>query len=195
MPGRGRPPGSRPGASPAGFTLVELLFAVGVVAIVFAAAVGQTLATLDASRSLAAARFLAGRMALARSQAAARGATVALRFEPRPEGVVFDVLVDGNQNGVRTADVQSQIDRRIEPPLLIAHQFPGVVVELSLDQEPPAGGLIMSFTPAGTATSGTVYVRGRDGTRHAVRVFGPTARTRVLRFDPRTGSFVDLLLP
>jgi hypothetical protein len=41
---------------------------------------------------------------------------------------------------------------------------------------------LFSFTPTGTATSGSVYVNGRDGSRFAVRVLGVTARARVLRY-------------
>ena len=45
---------------------------------------------------------------------------------------------------------------------------------------------LMSFTPLGTATPGTIYLRGRDGSQYAVRVLGATGRTRVLRDAPGT---------
>jgi hypothetical protein len=50
----------------------------------------------------------------------------------------------------------------------------------------------VSFTPDGTASSGTVYVRGRGGAQYAVRVLGATARTRVLRYDVERREFVDV---
>ena len=50
---------------------------------------------------------------------------------------------------------------------------------------------LLSFTPFGTATPGTIYVRGRDGTQLAVRVLGATARARVLRYVPRTREWVE----
>jgi hypothetical protein len=53
-------------------------------------------------------------------------------------------------------------------------------------------GNSISFTPLGTATSGSVYVLGRGGAQYAVRVFGETGRTRVLKFDPRLRSWRPL---
>jgi hypothetical protein len=44
---------------------------------------------------------------------------------------------------------------------------------------------LLTFTPAGTATSGTIYIRDREGTQWAVRVLGATGRTRVLRYEPQ----------
>jgi hypothetical protein len=49
----------------------------------------------------------------------------------------------------------------------------------------------MSFTPSGTATSGTIYIRGRDGSQFAVRVLGATGRTRVLRYLPARKEWTD----
>ena len=51
---------------------------------------------------------------------------------------------------------------------------------------------LMSFTPLGTASSGTLYLRGRDGSQYAVRVLGATGRTRVLRYEPVTRTWVEV---
>ena len=48
---------------------------------------------------------------------------------------------------------------------------------------------ILTLGPDGTATSGTLYVRGRRG-QYAVRILGITGRTRVLRFHPGTGQWI-----
>ena len=80
-------------------------------------------------------------------------------------------------------------------PALLSDLFPRV--EIGLAPQAPApeavqlgGTTILSFTPSGTATSGSVYVRGKDGTQWAVRVLGVTGRVRVLRFEPATGEWV-----
>jgi hypothetical protein len=39
----------------------------------------------------------------------------------------------------------------------------------------------MSFTPVGTSTPGSIYLRGADGTQLVVRVVGATGRARVLK--------------
>ena len=51
----------------------------------------------------------------------------------------------------------------------------------------------MSFTPIGTATSRTLYLRGRDGSQYSVRVLGATGRTRVLRYVPATHQWIEVL--
>jgi prepilin-type N-terminal cleavage/methylation domain-containing protein len=48
---------------------------------------------------------------------------------------------------------------------------------------------ILTLGSDGTATSGTLYVRGRRG-QYAVRILGITGRTRVLRFHPVTGQWI-----
>ncbi len=179
-----------------GFTLIELLFVLGVAAVLAAIAVPQVLVSLDRSRGFGAARYLGTRLALARTQAVTRGAAVALQFVEGPRGIGFSVYQDGNRNGVRTAEIGQGVDRQIEPPLTLVDQFPGVHIALGPGVEgsdPVQIGRsnLMSFSPAGTSTSGTIYVRGADGTQWAVRVLGATGRTRVLRLDAGTGEWVN----
>jgi Type II transport protein GspH len=148
------------------------------------------------ARGLAAARYLSARMALARANAVRRSAVIALRFEPTARGIAFSVVQDGNGNGVRTADIQASIDRVIEGPFLISDLFPGVVIGLVPQAPAPeavqlGGTSILSFTPSGTATSGSIYLRDKGGTQWAVRVLGATARTRVLRFQAATRQWVN----
>jgi type II secretory pathway pseudopilin PulG len=178
-----------------GFSLVELLFVSGFMLVMAAVAVPQSLVTLERSRAKAAARYLAARVALARAQAAKRSAYVALRFEGTGEAMSFAMFVDGNRNGVRARDIDARVDRPIDTRVRLRDMFPGVDIALSA----AAGGgeglrvgssRMLSFSPIGTATSGTIYVRGRDDTQLAVRIFGATARTRVLRYEPRTREWV-----
>ena len=170
-----------------GFSLVEVLFALGLFLVLSGMAVPQLLASVDRSRARAAARFLAARMALARSQAVARSQTVALRFARDAVGISLTAYVDGNGNGVRSRDIASGDDPELDPAVRLSDLFSGVVIsELSVGSSG-----IMSFTPAGTATSGTVYIRGRDGTQYAVRVLGVTGRARVLRYDAAARTFSE----
>jgi type II secretory pathway pseudopilin PulG len=160
-----------------------------------AVAIPQLLGSIDRSRALAAARYLSARMALARTQAVRRSATVALRFDEDQRGFTFGVFVDGNGNGVRTGDISTGIDTRLDPPTRLSDLFPGVTIALSEGsfEDPVRIGStsLMSFTPLGTATSGTIYLRGRDGSQFAVRVLGATGRTRVLRYATATREWTD----
>jgi Tfp pilus assembly protein FimT len=181
-----RRPGTR---SDRGTTLVELLFALGLFLVLSAMTVPQLLVGIDRARARAAARFVAARLALARSQAVARSATVALRFTAEQGVLSFVVYADGNGNGVRAAEIASGQDAVLDGPVSVSRVFPGVTVEsVSFG----ASGIV-SFTPAGTATPGSIYLRGRDGVEYAVRVFGATGRTRVLRYDVATRAFVETL--
>ena len=172
------------------------MFVGAIIAVVAGVAVPQTLATIDRSRGWIAVKYLGGRVAFARTMAVNRQASVGLRFVDDPRGVSFEVYQDGNRNGILTADIQRNVDRSIEPATRLFELFPGVqigVVPGAPSSDPVALGRtnILSFSPSGTATSGTIYVRGRDGTQWAVRVLGATGRTRVLRYDLRTGEWTD----
>jgi prepilin-type N-terminal cleavage/methylation domain-containing protein len=187
----------RPGTdrAAAGFSLPEVLLVISIVSLLLVATIPILLSSADRSRGLAAVRYLGARMSLARAQAVSRSANVALRFEQDARGIRFAVFADGNGNGVRTAEILAGIDPVLDAPVYLSDLFTGVAIALG----PAAGGSdplqigstnLLSFTPAGTATSGTVYVRSRDGTQWAVRVLGATARTRVLRYAAATGEWV-----
>ena len=169
--------------------------AAALVLVLSAMAMPRALAAVDHSKGLAAARFVAARMALARSQAVSRTATVALVFERGSRGIAFRVYEDGNRNGVRTIDISTRIDRPIEDAVRLYEQFPGAAIGMAPttpagDPIRLGGSDILSFTPSGTSSSGTIYISGRDGTQWAVRVLGATARARVLRYLPKTDQWV-----
>jgi hypothetical protein len=180
---------------PLGLGVIDLVFSCAVVCVLCAVAIPQTLTTIERSRGLAAARYLAARMALARAQAISRSTTIALRFVEGANGISISAFQDGNRNGVRARDIDLQIDRPIETAILLSDLFPGV--EIGLTPQTPGtepvqlgGSTLLSFTSHGTASSGSLYVRGRDGTQWVVRVLGATARSRVLRYVPATGEWV-----
>ena len=161
-------------------------------------AVSPLLAGLDRARGTAAARYVAQQCGAARFQAVARSAVVALRFRERGGEYEIEMFLDGNRNGVRTEEINRQIDALIKPAERLSHLFPGVRIgvapELRIGKDPvtfgPSG--LVSFSPLGTASSGSIYVLGKDRTQFAVRVLGATARTRLQRYDPIRGIWVDL---
>ena len=174
---------------------MDLVFSCAALCVMCAVAIPQTLSTIERARGFAAARYLASRMALARAQAVSRSTSIALRFLVTPSGVSIGVIQDGNRNGVRAREIDLQIDRLIEAPIVLSQLFPGVDIDLTpqtpgSDPVQLGGSNLLSFTAHGTASSGSVYVRGRDGTQWVVRVLGATGRTRVLRYVPASSEWV-----
>jgi prepilin-type N-terminal cleavage/methylation domain-containing protein len=189
-----RPRPARAGTS-RGYTLIEVVFAAGLVAVLAAAAIPQLTAGIERSRTLGAARYLASRLALARAQAVARSANVALLFSAADGTFIVGTYVDNNADGVRTRDIAAGIDTPIDVPVRLSNLFPHVALFL----DDPAvtstfdSSALMSFSPLGTASSRTLYLRGADRSEYAVRVLGATGRTRVLRLVSSSGAWVEVL--
>lgn len=139
---------------------------------------------------------MASRLALARFEAVKRSVFVAIRFAPDGNDHSFQVFVDGNGDGVRSSDIAADIDRPITPVERLEHSFPGVTfgIEPNVTSLDPGETLdvadpihigpspLLSFSPNGSSTSGTLFVRSRGGSQFAVRVLGVTARVRVFQF-------------
>jgi hypothetical protein len=100
---------------------------------------------------------------------------------------VLTTYFDGNRNGVRATDIAAGIDKAEAPGITLQALFRGVAVE-----PVTASGLLFSFTPLGTSSSGTFYLTGKDGSRYAVRVLGATGRTRLLRYVDASNEWKDV---
>ena len=188
---------------PAGYSLVELMVVAGLIATATAVAVPQVLSSLDESRTRGAARYIAARFQRARMEAVMRSVHVGLKFTVVAGRYAYAAYVDGNGNGVRTADIGSGADPLLMPAERLRDNFGNVEFGTlpglpAIDPGSAAPGAdpirlgasdIASFTPIGTSTSGTVYIRG-ERAQYAVRIFGDTAKTRVLKFDVRNGRWV-----
>ena len=194
---RGSNGGAHGRAACGGFTAIELLLSVAIVVTTLGIAIPATSSALEHTRTSTAARYLAGRIVSARLEAVQRSARVALRFERGEGGYTFAAFADGNGNGVRTAEMADGTD----PPLTASEQlsahFAGVELALTggvpdLDGAVSAAdgdgvrigsARILTLGPDGTATSGTLYLRGRRG-QYAVRVLGATGRVRLFQYRP-----------
>ena len=183
-----------------GYSLLELSMVMALGVTLSAAAVPEYLATIDDVRAHGAARHLSGRFQRARMEAVMRSATVAVQFTQTANGYSYAVYLDGNRNGVLTKDIQKSTDVVIGAVERLPEQFSGVefgaipgLPPVDSGGTPPGSdpirlgaGSLASFTAVGTSTSGTVYIRGARGAQYAVRVFGETGKTRIMRFDPGT---------
>jgi hypothetical protein len=186
-----------PGSS-AGLTIVELLFTIALAMTTAGMAIPVARDALDEMRTAMAARYLSARVMGARIEAVKRSACIGLRFEAVGSDYRYAAFRDGNGNGVRAADISAGIDPRLTAAEMLGDRIAGVQFGLlagvpDVDGDPNTGSdgvrigtaRILTMSPDGTATAGTLYVRGRKG-QYAVRVLGITGRVRVLQY--RQGS-------
>jgi len=186
-----------------GYSLLEVLVAVSIMVIVTGAAIPFAQGSVDRSRAAGAASYVAGRMAMARFEAVKRSAAVAIRFVQNADGYRLQTYVDGNGTGVLTLDIAHSIDRPITSDERLDDHFPGVTFGIQpnvtgLDPGKPfdAGdpvqigpSTLLSFSPNGSSTSGTLFIRGRRASQFAVRILGATGRTRVFEFNFGDGKW------
>ena len=177
-----------------GFTLIELVFAVALAATLMGLSIPMTQSTVEHMRVAAAARYMAERIAFARLDAVRRSAAVAYRFELEGGEYRFTTHVDGNGNGVRTVEVSTGIDMTLGHAERLRDKHSGVSFGLLPGLPDLDGGRgseegvrigssrILTLSPDGSATSGTLYVRG-SRSQYAVRILGATGRTRVFHYD------------
>ena len=197
-------PALRRARSRSGFTVIELVTTCATAGALLALALPAITATRDGVRCRAAARYVAGRLQVARVEALKRSVHVALRVSNATGTYVLATYVDGNGNGVRSAEIASGVDPVLVKPAQVSQEFAGVEFgcvagmpsidgELFAGESDPvrvgASGLV-SFSAIGGATAGTLYLRDRGNRQLAVRITGATGRVRVLEFDHASGQWI-----
>jgi Type II transport protein GspH len=186
--------------SASGYTFLELIFVLALSVTLTAAGLPLVTTAVDEYKALGAARYLSMRLGRARLEAVKRHANTAMRFTLSGDTYRYAVYVDGNGDGVKSDDIGAGIDRELLPAeTLTAHvgdvDF-GVLPDLpAVDPSSAAPGNdpirlgtanMVSFTPLGTATPGSLYIRSRRGAQYVLRVYGETAKTRILKFNRLT---------
>jgi type II secretory pathway pseudopilin PulG len=185
----------------AGTSLAEMLLALGITAVVTSFAVPLTASIVDASRVRQAATFAAIRLRLAKQQAVSRSVSTGLVFDEVGSRWTISICADGNGNGLRRADLRSGQDTCAEGPFDVATMFPGVQIAVDEmirgpDGDAPIGDPVRfgssnlaSFSPTGTCTAGSLFLRSAKGVQYAVRIAGVTGRLRILRYDPASRTW------
>jgi hypothetical protein len=107
------------------------------------------------------------------------------------------VFADGNGNGVRTVEIASGVDPNLSPAERLGQHVPGAEFGIiagtpSIDNTGPLTGTdpirlgrsdLVSFSPLGSASPGTIYLHGPDRKPWALRITGATGRVRLYEFD------------
>jgi hypothetical protein len=180
----------------AGFTGLELLFAVALFVTVSSISVPPVIRALDDYRAAGAARYVAARLQRLRMDAILRSTEVGMKFYGTAGIYTFVTYVDGNRNGILTSDITSGIDRPIGAAERLGDSFTGVefgtipgLPAVDSGSSPPGSdpirlgsGDIVSFNASGSSSSGSLYMKSRSR-QFVVRLYGDTGKTRILMFD------------
>lgn len=198
----------RSGRGEAGLSLVEASLALALLALLVLASAPLLAATLSRGRVASAAMEMAGAFARLRAQAIAEHRRVGLVFRKGGGPPAFAVYADGDGDGVRSDDIASGRDPLLEAPRDLPSRYDGIdfrLLDVAVPEVPPQSGAIapgadpirfgpsdiVTFTPSGTATGGTVFVSDGRDTVCAVVLYGKTGRIRTFRLDRSDLRWID----
>jgi type II secretory pathway pseudopilin PulG len=190
-----------------GLSLIESLVVTAVLGIACVALASAFTPPAGAGRVGAAARRFAVSFNALRWRSVALNRSHGLFFTRRAGAWVWFEVADGNGNGLRTSEIGDGTDVVLSGPHRLEDHdervhlgFPGTD---PIPRIPPRRGNIdglddpvrfgrsdiVSFSPLGSASSGTLYIT--DGRRElfGVVLFGPTVRVRVWRYDRGTEAW------
>lgn len=183
-----------------GLSAPEAVVILALLAIVLAISMPRWRAYQSAAAAEAATRELAVLFRGLRHRAVAETRTHGVIFRKEREGWTWAVYRDGDGDGLRKSDRVKGIDECIRGPYLVAQRWPGVRLAVPPGRPakgPPPGHLdlgngdpvrlgphdIVSFTPKGTSSPGSIYLSSGD--RYwALVLYGPTVRIRIWEWTP-----------
>ncbi|MBY0494578.1 MAG: hypothetical protein K2Y23_10210 [Cyanobacteria bacterium] len=187
-----------------GAAFIDIIVAVSLCFLMAAIAVPVIGGTLDRERTIVGAQYLAGQLQRARLESLKRSRSVAVRLEVIGDRTALRLYADGNGNGMLQRDIDRGTDTPLTPPGWLDDQAPGISLRINQPVTDTSGARLepgedalrigntslVTFSPVGSATSGTVYVAAHRGPQMAIRVFGATGRVRVLMFDAPTRQWL-----
>lgn len=178
--------------------MIDVVAATGISLVLAAVAVPVVGATLDREHVVAGTHYLAASVQRARLESLKRGAAVAVRLEVLDGRTALQLFTDGNGNGVLQRDIDRGIDRALTGVERLDERARDVSLRINQDIRDVSGATalapgddplrigntaLVSFSPLGTATAGTLYVAASRGPQMAIRIYGATGRVRILIFD------------
>lgn len=189
-----------------GFSLIEILVALAIAALAIIVAVPATASLRMKGRCAAGARHMASLFRRLRFESVAIRKHRGAWFHEVNGNWVWSLVEDGNGNGLRTAEVRSGTDITLSGPYRLEDRIspvhpgfppgsypkvpPGTGALGNLDDPVKFGSSdIVSFSPIGRSSSGSLYLTDGAKNLYAVVLFGPSTRVRIWRFDRKEGRW------
>ena len=180
-----------------GYTVTELLTVIAIVGMFSAIAMPSWLTLQRHAAVFAAAEELQSVFRGARMKAIASGRNVGVRFTKSGTTWMYALYDDRNGNGIKTAEINSGVDKMIARPKRVLNtvRYASIAAPAKTIIDPDGAKLkpsdspvqfgssaICSFSPLGTATPGTIYLTHSNDEIWCARVYGTSAKVRVLRY-------------
>lgn len=186
-----------------GLTLFEILIILAVVSITLTVSLPALNSFLTRSALVTASHEFLYTMRGIRQMAITRNRYVGVKFTFENGTLYYGVFMDGDADGIRTADIRRGIDPMVKPftPMQFSHGRirPGILNEEIPDisekkkihnPDDPVKfgrGNICSFSPLGASSPGTLYLTDGYDLQAAIRVFHLSALPRVMIYTPGRG--------
>jgi Tfp pilus assembly protein FimT len=189
------------GSGTSGFSLVEVVMGLGILAIAVTLAVSPAFAWVKRQRLEGAVRLLAMDLAAARWGALTTGRSTGLVFRPGENGEIsWTAHRDGDGDGLGSQDMAAGVDKPLGQARRLSRLAPGVhfgvLAGVSVPRLPPQTGALARqndpvkfgsadmavFSPLGSATAGSLYLNNGSNMT-ALVVNGVTGRLRLFRFQ------------
>jgi hypothetical protein len=181
-----------------GYTLIDTVVTTALCTVLGATAMPLIGGAMERERTIIGTQYLAAQMQRARLESLKRARAVAVHIELVGDRTRLQLFVDGDGDGVLQRDIDLGTDPQLAPGEFIDSHARDVSLrinqpivdaggtsDLSPGDDPLRIGAtaLLSFSPFGGATAGTLYVAARRGPQMAIRVFGGTGRIRIMTFD------------
>jgi Tfp pilus assembly protein FimT len=189
-------------------SLVEVVAGLALLAIGTVVTVAAAATLVRGARMSAGAREMAVTLQALRWKSVAAGRAHGMLFGGDTTGWYWYEVRDGNGNGLRTSEVASGADVTLSGPHRVEDRVaavtPGFPGSGPYPKVPPQSGTIgnladpikfgssnlVSFTPLGRSSTGTLYLTDRRGGLAAVVLFGSTGRLRLWRYNERQSRWI-----
>lgn len=180
-----------------GYTITELLTVIAIIGMFSAIALPSWINLQRHAAVRAAAEELQSVFRGARMRAIASGRNVGVRFTKSGTNWMYALYDDRNGNGIKTAEITSGVDKMIARPkrVLDTVRYASIATPTKTIIDPDGDKLnptdspvqfgtsaICSFSPLGAATPGSIYLTDSNGEIWCARVYGTSAKVRVLRY-------------